>query len=278
MNLVCFHIGICVDFVKMVLFAGKSKSVEEGGTNMRKTLQQMVRCQDNQGNIPTTTTNHTTKKLLKIKRTTKFFLSNLSSLTDMQKAAVRELGFGALLDYYKVGSVPTTLAFWLLENFDHLRCTLKLPTGDEILIEDKDVELVLGFPRGEIEFNRSDRMTGINYLKNVPFEEEVDILYTTTKVLEKVLKKDAEGGVWFRKIFLMLMETALIETSACGYVKPRIVEVIDDLANIKTYNWCQYLLDNLTRTHKLWSKNKSKVFSGPIVFLVVCFFGLLKFY
>ncbi|KAL1562479.1 hypothetical protein AAHA92_05054 [Salvia divinorum] len=89
-----------------------------------------------------------------------------------------------------------------------------------------------------------------------------------TKPLQTEMMRDTEGGQWFRKIFLLLMETALIETSPCGYVKPRIVDIIDDLPNVKNLNWCEYLLTNLIRTHKLWEKHKSKVFSGPIVFLV----------
>ncbi|XP_042033773.1 uncharacterized protein LOC121780291 [Salvia splendens] len=64
------------------------------------------------------------------------------------------------------------------------------------------------------------------------------------------------------------METALIETSPCGYVRPRIIDILDDLQKIKKHNWCRYLLDNLLRTRELWKKNKSKVFSGLVVFLV----------
>ncbi|KAG6424514.1 hypothetical protein SASPL_114932 [Salvia splendens] len=72
----------------------------------------------------------------------------------------------------------------------------------------------------------------------------------------------------FKKIFLLLMETALIKTSPCGYVRPRIVDILGDLQKIKKHDWCMYLLDNLLRTRELWKNNRSKVFSGPLVFLV----------
>ncbi|KAG6419502.1 hypothetical protein SASPL_121724 [Salvia splendens] len=66
------------------------------------------------------------------------------------KNAVRQLGFGGLLDF-DVTSVPGTLAYWLLEHFDHLRCCLMLPNDVELEVDTKDVELVFGFPNGGIK-------------------------------------------------------------------------------------------------------------------------------
>ena len=48
----------------MVMLAGKGKSIDEGGTSMKKILQQIVRLQGNQGDRPTNTTNHAMKKTL----------------------------------------------------------------------------------------------------------------------------------------------------------------------------------------------------------------------
>ncbi|KAG6405020.1 hypothetical protein SASPL_132600 [Salvia splendens] len=66
------------------------------------------------------------------------------------KNAVRQLGFGGLLNF-DVTSVPGTLAYWLLEHFDHLRCSLMLPNDVELEVDTKDVELVFGFPNGGIK-------------------------------------------------------------------------------------------------------------------------------
>ncbi|KAG6405847.1 hypothetical protein SASPL_133441 [Salvia splendens] len=55
-----------------------------------------------------------------------------------------------LLDF-DVTSVPGTLAYWLLEHFDHLRCCLMLPNDVELEVDTKDVELVFGFPNGGIK-------------------------------------------------------------------------------------------------------------------------------
>ncbi|KAG6390963.1 hypothetical protein SASPL_148709 [Salvia splendens] len=45
----------------------------------------------------------------------------------------QQLGFGGLLDF-DVTSVPGTLAYWLLEHFDHQRCCLMLPNDVELEI------------------------------------------------------------------------------------------------------------------------------------------------
>ncbi|XP_047940172.1 uncharacterized protein LOC125187589 [Salvia hispanica] len=141
-------------------------------------------------------------------------------MNERQKTAVRQLGFGGLLDF-DVASVPGTLAYWLLEHFDHLRCSLMLPNDVQLVVDTKDVELVFGFPNGGLKIDRCDINTGIKYLETIPLEEEVDINAMQTK-------------------------------------------------KVKKHDWCGYLLNNMLRTRELWKNNRSKVFSGPIVFLVVC--------
>ncbi|KAG6383742.1 hypothetical protein SASPL_156492 [Salvia splendens] len=85
------------------------------------------------------------------KRTRTAGKQSKSSLNEKQKTAVRQLDFGGLLEY-DVAYIPTTLAYWLLEHFDHLRCSLKLPNGDEVGIGAKDVELIFDFPNRGLHF------------------------------------------------------------------------------------------------------------------------------
>lgn len=149
----------------------KGKAVDEGegsGKRTRTTGKQSKSAQS----MPI----QAIRPQLRIKRTRRFFLFILKSLNERQKTVVRQLGISGLLEY-DVASIPTTLAYWLLEHFDHLGCSLKLPNGDEVGIDAKDVELIFGFPNGGITFHRSDRMTGIKYLETIPLEEDVDTFY-----------------------------------------------------------------------------------------------------
>ncbi|KAG6425336.1 hypothetical protein SASPL_115766 [Salvia splendens] len=115
----------------------KGKAVADGeSSGKRKSV----------GGVPA----QTKRPRLRIKRTTRFFLRILKSLNERQKNALWQLGFGGLLDF-DVTSVPRTLAYWLLEHFDHLRCSLMLPNDVELEVDTKDVELVFGFPNGGIK-------------------------------------------------------------------------------------------------------------------------------
>nr|GMD24058.1 uncharacterized protein LOC109168056 [Ipomoea batatas] len=74
----------------------------------------------------------------------------LPNLTDEQKNAIIEIGFGLLLEF-KLSSLGNMLNTYLVKkNFDVYRCTMKLG-NEEMLLTDDDVESKLGLPKGEIE-------------------------------------------------------------------------------------------------------------------------------
>nr|GMC69145.1 uncharacterized protein LOC109193148 isoform X1 [Ipomoea batatas] len=67
------------------------------------------------------------------------------------------MGFAALLDF-NVNECPPRLVYWLLSNFDGETRVFDLGGGRSLALEERDVELVLGFPRGPIEMVKRDRM------------------------------------------------------------------------------------------------------------------------
>ncbi|XP_042016873.1 uncharacterized protein LOC121764913 isoform X1 [Salvia splendens] len=91
------------------------------------------------------------------------------------------------------------------------------------------------------------------------------------KMLTYMMLSDIYGGEKFRKIFLILVDTILINPSGDGYLHTQIEEVIHDIDNVKEYNWCGYVIDSLLDAHKTWARNKDKPFTGSISFLVPCF-------
>lgn len=50
-----------------------------------------------------------------------------------------------------------------------------------------------------------------------------------------------DGGLEFKKLFMFLLENALIETPGDGMMKPKILYFIDDVDEIKNMKWCGYL-------------------------------------
>lgn len=82
---------------------------------------------------------------------------------------------------------------------------------------------------------------------------------------------DEDGGKWFKWNFMILIETALINTSVDENVTTKIFDFIHDSDNIKSYNWCGYVMSELIDTHKNWENNKTKRFVVPTIFVVVSF-------
>ncbi|KAJ8430776.1 hypothetical protein Cgig2_027854 [Carnegiea gigantea] len=73
--------------------------------------------------------------------------SFLPSISDEQRSDIIELGFEFLLTL-RADKIPSTLARWLVENFDTCRRAVKLASNEELRIMEEDVYLTMGFPRG----------------------------------------------------------------------------------------------------------------------------------
>lgn len=192
----------------------------------------------------------------------------LSQLNALQMKAVEDIGFGHLLQL-QVESVPGRLVTWCLDRFQPIKCSIQLPDKSLLHISAEDVFLIFGFPKGA---QRIDK-------KSITQDDEI-IKEWTTKLKKKryrILPSDvvsamlgeADGGVWFKRLFLMLVETCLFENAADGYVKPKIMDIIRDLSKIKQYDWCNHMITALLRSHARWLGNKSKIFTGPSMFIVV---------
>ncbi|KAL1544913.1 hypothetical protein AAHA92_21704 [Salvia divinorum] len=194
----------------------------------------------------------------------------LQSLNDKQRSAVKEIEFGALL-HYNIKSIPRALARYLLENFEPISCSIALNTGDLLFLDEEDVHITLGFPMGPLPIERK------KFQKNLNIKSEItkacaggENAMVPSYIVEQ-LQKDKEGGQWFKWNFMILVEVALINTLADGNVRPKILDYIYDVENIKRHNWCRYVISELLKTHKSWIKKPDKVFGGPSVFVVACY-------
>ncbi|XP_042038175.1 uncharacterized protein LOC121784058 [Salvia splendens] len=90
----------------------------------------------------------------------------------------------------------------------------------------------------------------------------------TPKDIPHLMMQEVNGGDFFKKLFMFLLENALIETPADGHCKPKILNFVDDVDDIKNLNWCGYVLSVLEATFPTWANRQSVNFSGPIYFLV----------
>ncbi|KAL3646654.1 hypothetical protein CASFOL_009198 [Castilleja foliolosa] len=183
-----------------------------------------------------------------------------------QRITVQSMGFEDLLEM-NVAETPSTLSYWLLEAFDPRSCAVKLDHGRWLHVEDEDVTNVLGIPNGTSLFKRK--------AKNIPdpividfrafFDGDTNI--TSKRLANKMLTQDATS-VWFKRMFLILITTCLVESCGNGYVATRLIQNFEDPDSAKELNWGQCMKKCLSETVRHWHDNKHLPFTGPLLFLL----------
>ncbi|MFS7900147.1 hypothetical protein Hanom_Chr00s097742g01802101 [Helianthus anomalus] len=193
-------------------------------------------------------------------------LDAISSLSDEQKKAVKEMGFEALLSL-KINFVPTMLAYWLVMNYDEDR--QEINTGNHrIKITSKLVEECLGIPRGKItvlEKNKPRKGVGerVDEFKNQFDTTKISVI----KVID-LIKESSQAGKLFNTNFLVVVNTLLGETTQSTTFNQRFIIGIEKDSEIPNMNWCGYMLECLRRSKKKW-KGGIDQFIGPIILLAV---------
>lgn len=197
------------------------------------------------------------------------FISVIQNLTPRQKEAVNELGFGPVLDF-NITEIPGHLAYWVLKTFNLARCQIPLSGGGSLTLDEEDVHLTLGFPRGSTPISRPrGNQTNFAYNDLVAARCGKTRFKMTAPDIARVIRQEVDGGPDFKKMFMFLLENALIETPSDGNCKPKILNFIDDVDEISNLNWCGYVLSVLEAAYTSWSTAESPYFFGPIHFLVV---------
>ena len=207
---------------------------------------------------------------LLVKRKPMYFVDAISRLNEEQINSVKELGFESVL-HFKIDYIPSRLALVLLKNFEENKCKIKLNNGKQIHITEEDVELVYGFPRGDITYSRDKCKSNAAFMRKIAKKCGTKKESVNHNDVLKVMLNDLQGGRQFKTMFLLLLESTLIEQSTCGMVKSKIGEIIDDLDNVRNVNWCSYVISVLKFAKQNWSITEKNAFAGPLPFLMVCF-------
>jgi hypothetical protein len=107
-----------------------------------------------------------------------------------KKKLVQSIGFGILLQLSPQSKFPRQLALWILRNMDSTNGQIILPNGVKLVVNDYDVELVLGIPRKDkivkcgLQVSSEDVST-IRKILMLNHEEEI-----TLQCVERILTKE----------------------------------------------------------------------------------------
>lgn len=209
------------------------------------------------------------QRVLCLKRGPKKFVEAIDLLNDDQRDAVEDMGFGSLL-HFNLSYIPAKLAFEILDHFDQDTCGVVYQRGI-LHIGHDDVRATLGLPNGDLKLADNGHQKTNHFINEIAESCGRKRSTLGAEMLISMMLSDIYGGEKFRKIFLILVDTILINPSGDGYLHTQIEEVIHDIDNVKEYNWCGYVIDSLLKAHKHWAPNKDKPFTGPVSFLVVSF-------
>ncbi|KAL3613475.1 hypothetical protein CASFOL_042738 [Castilleja foliolosa] len=206
----------------------------------------------------------------------------IKNLNEEQRISVEEMGFGGLMKLRTSGNIPQLITY-LLEKFNWSRCSFKFDKFSEMFLDEGDVESIFDLPRGQKSvlealerIDDDDYSTLVDDYKKRWNVRDAGAL-TTTMSSEMLNRQDS--GDDFKRDFIVLVHTALFRSHQGRKANYKILKVLNDLNDLKNYNWCYYLIECLISTVKKWrtSESKHKFFAGPGLFMMLCYVDRMEF-
>ena len=178
---------------------------------------------------------------------------------------VKQSGFGDLLDF-TITLIPHDVACKLLWMVDTNELAIKLDEKT-IQITESDVERVLGFPRGSRPVTLSNIGIEVRCWQN-QFDKIQPSRIRQTDILNKIITEKTASN-HFKRNFLLVVANTLISPSKDSNANKELAYFSGDWDGLYEYNWCAYVLTNLKKSIEIWKTDPEKIFTGPLLFIVV---------
>ncbi|KAL6537782.1 hypothetical protein OROMI_025425 [Orobanche minor] len=197
------------------------------------------------------------------------FTKTLSKLNEKQVNVIDEMGFQDVRDL-NINTIPSRLAYWVVENFNHNSSELLLTGNRRILVTEDDVTRVYGFPKGKRSVQRFQKKD-----ESQLFDEMIDYIpdmqrhKITIKKLHEAALSCVDGGAWFKRLFMVAIQATFMESTANGYVSPFILNCLSDVNRIKGWNWSEYVMRSLIENKTAYAEENESHFVGPLLFLML---------
>lgn len=137
----------------------------------------------------------------------------LAKMNKKQKRAIYDMGF-ANLYHIGVNKILGKFAQWCLTAFEPVSSSLLLPNNRRLHISEEDVWLSLGIPRGTKKIISKTKRITSPILESWVAEVGKPKKSITVADVELAMNRDSEGGVWFKRHFVVLVEACLFEHAA----------------------------------------------------------------
>ncbi|KAF5781212.1 hypothetical protein HanXRQr2_Chr11g0480851 [Helianthus annuus] len=160
---------------------------------------------------------------------------------------------------------------WLVSNYDPDACILNVGGGRLVEITSELVKRVFGLPMGPTDLVEKKKA---NKKKDVVVQEfRNQFEHTDTKrllplqLMHYILDRHDHGRMFVMN-FLILYFSLLGETTTNNTVNVRYIPFIQPHVDIKSFNWCSYMVSCLNRMKKAWHGGED-AFRGPMLLLAV---------
>ncbi|XP_076940624.1 uncharacterized protein LOC143609873 [Bidens hawaiensis] len=190
----------------------------------------------------------------------------MKRFTPEQREAVKEIGFGSLLDL-KCRTLRRSLCLWLLERFNTIRRSLEI-CGKRIPLSPRDVELVMGLPATgrEVVNSGPDDLVADLRLKYNASNRGISVRFLEERLGEP------EAGDDFKRAFLLYVLGTLLCPTARLDVSPSFLHFLTDMDSVHEYNWAKFLLDKLVREVSRFRQGKQRAVGGCLLFLQLFYY------
>lgn len=199
------------------------------------------------------------------------FSKAVERMSDAQKQWVNEAGFGPLLSFSLMETLPHSTIVNCLWWFDQEKSEMVLSNNRSIKITENDVHGTLGIPKGDLEVTFGNSKEKIKHWVS-QFGGKLASRITEKNVRVK-MAESREADDHFKENFMVLMSNMFIRTSKGSFVCTKILKFSENFDNAKNYNWCNLVLNELKEAHENWWINpQTQYYTGSYVFLLVSFF------
>ncbi|TXG64113.1 hypothetical protein EZV62_011107 [Acer yangbiense] len=190
------------------------------------------------------------------------FSEIMSLLSDVQKDAVRELGFSNLL-MLKCGRLRRDLCGWLVSKFDTKNLSIELH-GKKFTLDPSGFSHIMGISDG-------GDIVDLHGDLNDVWRSKFRITNRGIKLpqLEEQLKNIKTTDDDFKITFCLYLLGTILAPATGEYVDERYLNVLDDVQNIRGKNWARWCFNQLVAGIEKFNSKSSKYITGCLIFLQV---------
>ncbi|KAK9723965.1 hypothetical protein RND81_05G037600 [Saponaria officinalis] len=206
----------------------------------------------------------------------------IKRLNEEQKQAVRDIGFGGLLEL-KVTYIPKGIMKLILSAFNY-NSNMFDARKMEFLVTKDDVHDIFLLPRvgDPVELAQMGNTNDVtdNKLKNEwrrKFGLQNNSDPIMVKLVHEKLMKCNEAGEEFKRMFVMYSMSIFLAPTSNRTLDLKLVKAVQNVTRIRNFDWCSYVFNELVNSIRLCKQGGKTFVCGCILVLMLSYFHRFDF-